>query len=154
MPRQRLGFAAKFSGMFSFRAPSFIFAGTLAMIYVAAVTDSWKDPEKGLTKGTPIARVDVIETKGMQNRMVEVKAEEMEKQIATTGRVALYGVFFDTNEATLKSESDATLAEVQKLMASDPKIKILVVGHTDNIGEFEFNRDLSNRRATAVVKWN
>lgn len=120
-------------------------------IYVAAVTDSWKDPEKGLTKGTPVARVDVIETKGMQNRMVEVKADEMEKQIAATGRVALYGVYFDTNEATLKSESDTTLAEVQKLMTSDPGIKILVVGHTDNMGEFEFNRDLSNRRAAAVV---
>lgn len=121
-------------------------------IFVAAVTDSWKDPEKGLTKGTPIARVDVIETKGMKNRMVEVKADEMEKQITTTGRVALYGVYFDTNEATLKAESDATLAEVQKLMTSDPEIKILVVGHTDNIGEFEFNRDLSNRRAAAVVE--
>lgn len=121
-------------------------------IFAAAVTDSWKDPEKGIAAGTVVARVDVIETKAMQSRMVMVKADEMEKQISTTGRVALYGIYFDTNKATLKPESDTTLAEVQKLMNADAGIKLLVVGHTDNVGEFEFNRDLSNRRAAAVVE--
>lgn len=121
-------------------------------IFAAAVPDSWKDAEKGLTTGTVVARVDVIESKALKNRMVLVKADEMEKQISTTGRVALYGIYFDTNKATLKPESDTTLAEVQKLMSSDPNIKLLVVGHTDNVGEFEFNRDLSNRRAAAVVE--
>lgn len=121
-------------------------------IFAAAVTDSWKDPEKGILGGTVVARVDVIETKALENRMVMVKADEMEKQITTTGRVALYGIYFDTNKATLKLESDTTLAEVQKLMTQDATIKLLIVGHTDNVGEFEFNRDLSNRRAAAVVE--
>lgn len=121
-------------------------------IFAAAVSDSWKDADKGLNAGTVIARVDVIETKAMENRMVQVKADEMEKQITATGRVALYGIYFDTNKATLKPESDTALAEVQKLMAQDASIKLLVVGHTDNVGEFEFNRDLSNRRAAAVVE--
>jgi len=121
-------------------------------IYAGAITDSWKDPEKGILAGTVVARVDVIETKAMQNRMVEVKAEEMEKQINTTGRVALYGIYFDFNKATLKPESDAALEEVQKLLKADPSLKLLVVGHTDNVGEFELNRDLSNRRAASVVE--
>jgi outer membrane protein OmpA-like peptidoglycan-associated protein len=123
-----------------------------ATIFAGAVTDSWKDPQKGLAAGTVVARVDVIETKAMENRMVLVKADEMEKQITSTGRVALYGIYFDTNKATLKSESDATLEEVQKLLKDDPNLKLLVVGHTDNVGEFEFNRDLSNRRAASVVE--
>lgn len=121
-------------------------------IFAAAVPDSWKDAEKGLTTGTVVARVDVIESKSLKNRMILVKADEMEKQISSTGRVALYGIYFDTNKATLKPESDPTLDEVQKLISSDPSIKLLVVGHTDNVGEFEFNRDLSNRRAAAVVE--
>jgi outer membrane protein OmpA-like peptidoglycan-associated protein len=121
-------------------------------IFAGAITDSWKDLEKGLAPGTVAARVDVIETKAMQNRMVQVKAAEMEKQISTTGRVALYGIYFDTNKATLKAESDSTLQEVQKLLQDDAELKLLVVGHTDNVGEFEFNRDLSNRRAAAVVE--
>lgn len=121
-------------------------------VFAGAVTDSWKAPEKGIDKGTVVARVDVIETKGMQSRMVTVKADEMEKQINTTGRVALYGIFFDFNKATLKPESDSTLEEVKKLMQEDPTLKLLVVGHTDNVGEFELNRDLSNKRAAAVVQ--
>ncbi len=121
-------------------------------IFAGAVTDSWKDPEKGLTPDTVVARVDVIETKAMQNRMVLVKADEMEKQITASGRVALYGIYFDFNQATLKPESDAALQEVQKLLQADPGLKLLVVGHTDNVGDFEFNRVLSNKRATAVVE--
>jgi outer membrane protein OmpA-like peptidoglycan-associated protein len=30
-------------------------------------------------------------------------------------------------------------------------MKVLVVGHTDNVGTFVFNTDLSQRRAAAVV---
>ncbi len=121
-------------------------------LFLGAVTDSWKDPAKGIDPGTVVARVDVIETKAMQNRMVTVKAADMEQQINTTGRVALYGIYFDFNKATLKPESDATLAEVQKLLKEDANLKLLVVGHTDNVGEFELNRDLSNKRAAAVVE--
>jgi outer membrane protein OmpA-like peptidoglycan-associated protein len=51
----------------------------------------------------------------------------------------------------LKPESDATLDQIGKLLAADAALKLLVVGHTDNAGAFEFNRDLSNRRAAAVV---
>jgi OOP family OmpA-OmpF porin len=120
-------------------------------VFCAATTDTWKDPDKGLLAGTVVARVDLVETKAMQKRMVLVKAAEMDQQITTTGRVALYGIYFDFNQATLKPESDSTLQEIQHLMNSDPNLKLLVVGHTDNVGTFEFNRDLSSRRAAAVV---
>ncbi len=121
-------------------------------IFCGAATKSWKEPEKGILEGTVLARVDVIETKAMENRMVEVKAEEMQRQIDQTGRVALYGIFFDFNKTDLKPESDPTLREIAGLLAADPDLKLLVVGHTDNVGGFETNRDLSNRRAAAVVE--
>jgi len=120
-------------------------------VFCGGVTEVWTKPAMGLDLGTVVARVDVLETKALQNRMVQVKAADMERQIAVSGRVALYGIYFDFNQAVLKPESDGTLQEVQKLMASDPGLKLLVVGHTDNVGTFEFNRDLSSRRAGAVV---
>ncbi len=121
-------------------------------IFCGEINEVWKDLRKGVTPGTVIARVDVIETKGMDNRMVLVKAAEMENQINTTGRVALYGIYFDFGKATLKPESDETLGQIQKLLQEDAELKLLVVGHTDNVGEFELNRDLSMRRANAVVE--
>ena len=38
-----------------------------------------------------------------------------------------------------------------KLLKDNPALKLLVVGHTDNVGNFPFNMDLSQRRAAAVV---
>ena len=125
---------------------------TYVTIFCGATTGSWKDPQKGIAEGTVLARVDVLETKAMENRMVVVKADAMQQQIDKSGRVALYGILFDFNKTELKPESDATLQEIGKLLAADGTLKLLVVGHTDNAGDFELNRDLSNRRAAAVVE--
>jgi OmpA-OmpF porin, OOP family len=67
------------------------------------------------------------------------------------GKIALYGIYFDTNQATLKPESDATLAEIAKLLQADPALKLHVVGHTDNVGGLAANMDLSKRRAASVT---
>lgn len=98
-----------------------------------------------------IVVVDVLELKAMEQKMVTVKAEEMAQSISTTGRVALYGLYFDSGKADVKPESKDTLDQIAKLLASSPTLKLLVVGHTDNVGEFASNTDLSKRRADAVV---
>jgi outer membrane protein OmpA-like peptidoglycan-associated protein len=121
-------------------------------IFCGAVTGSWKAPEKGIETGTVLARVDVLEEKPRADRMVLVKAPEMETQITSTGRVALYGILFDFNKDTVKPESDPTLEQISALLKNEPSLRVLVVGHTDSVGEFEFNRDLSTRRANAIVQ--
>ncbi len=83
--------------------------------------------------------------------MVTVDAGEMARGHHATGRVALYGIYFDFNKADVKPESDTTLAEIAKLLKTSPAMSLLVVGHTDNVGSFDFNLDLSQRRAAAVV---
>jgi OOP family OmpA-OmpF porin len=98
-----------------------------------------------------IAIVDLVETKAREQKMVTVQASEMEKTIASTGRVALYGIYFDFNKAEVKPESDPTLEQIAKLLKQSSAMKLLVVGHTDNVGTFPFNTDLSQRRAVAVV---
>ena len=95
--------------------------------------------------------VVLVEPKSMENKMVTVKAEEMAKAIADTGRVALYGIYFDTNKFDIKPESAPALQEIGKLMKSDPKLRLHVVGHTDNVGSADANMQLSKRRADAVV---
>jgi outer membrane protein OmpA-like peptidoglycan-associated protein len=80
-----------------------------------------------------------------------INAGEMAEQIGVSGRVVLYGIYFDTNKTDLKPESEPTLHEMAKLLKSQPTLKLLVVGHTDNVGTFAANIDLSQRRAQAVV---
>ena len=99
-----------------------------------------------------IAVVDIIEAKAREQKMVAVKAEEMAANISNKGSIALYGIYFEFNKADVKPESDATLEQIATLLKNDTALKLLVVGHTDNAGSFDFNMDLSQQRAKAVVK--
>ena len=83
--------------------------------------------------------------------MVTASAEQMASEIAKSGRVALYGIHFDFNKTDIKPESAGTLDEIAKYLKGNQAVELLVAGHTDNVGGFEFNRDLSQRRAKAVV---
>lgn len=96
-----------------------------------------------------IVLIDAIDSAEMEKNMVDAAA--MAKSISETGRVALENIYFDFNEATLKPESADALSEMAKLLAEHPDINVYIVGHTDNVGGYEFNVDLSRRRAQAVV---
>ena len=118
-------------------------------IYVAAFENG--APKHPIEKGQASVQVDIIEAKPMEKKMVTVSASEMEKQISDTGKVALYGIYFDFNKSDVKPESEPTIAEIVKLLQSKSDLKIQVTGHTDNVGSFEANKTLSQKRAEAVV---
>jgi outer membrane protein OmpA-like peptidoglycan-associated protein len=103
-------------------------------------------------KGRTLAHVAVIAPDVMEKKMVFVNADEMKKSLQDEGRVALYGIFFDTDKDVVKPESKATLEEVAKLLAANPSLRLRVVGHTDNQGKADYNLDLSRRRAASVVR--
>lgn len=100
----------------------------------------------------PMTLIDVVETRGMEtDRIVFVDAAAMERSIATTGRVALYGIRFDTDRADPRPESRPTIEEIAKYLRANPSVGVVVTGHTDSQGAFDYNVDLSRRRAAAVV---
>ncbi len=102
--------------------------------------------------GRTLVMVLVLENKAREQKMVTVSAAEMQSAIASTGRIALYGIFFDFDKADIKPESKPALDEIAKLLADNPDLKVLIVGHTDNVGKFDYNIKLSERRAKAVVE--
>jgi len=101
--------------------------------------------------GEILVTVDVVTSKAVGNKMVELKAEDMAKAIAASGKVDVYGILFDTDKTAIKPESAPTLNEVATLLKQDPSLKLLVAGHTDNTGAADHNMKLSEGRATAVV---
>ena len=96
-------------------------------------------------------QLDVIETQPMKTAMIVLDAGEMAEDISETGHVALYGIYFDTNAASVKPESKPTIKEIAQLLNQNASLELVVVGHTDNQGALDFNMDLSKRRAKAVV---
>jgi len=93
--------------------------------------------------------VDIVELAQMEQRMVD--AAELAKGIGESGSVTLDNIYFDFAAATLTPESDVAIAEAAKLLKDNPGLEIYVVGHTDSVGGYDSNLDLSRRRAQAVV---
>jgi OOP family OmpA-OmpF porin len=104
------------------------------------------------TFGRSMVLLDVVETMPMETRMVTVDAATMAKSITSTGHIALYGIYFDTDKADIKPESTPTLQEIAALLKQDPKLQLYVVGHTDSVGQYDYNVKLSERRAAAVAQ--
>jgi OOP family OmpA-OmpF porin len=73
------------------------------------------------------------------------------KGLRETGRIALYGIYFDTDRAEVKPESRPTLEQIAKLLTSQVALSVFIVGHTDNQGPYAYNLDLSRRRAEAIA---
>ncbi len=75
------------------------------------------------------------------------------QRLSSGGRAVLYGIYFDSDSATLKPESQATLDEVLAVLKAKPALRLQVGGHTDATNTDAHNLQLSQRRAEAVVKW-
>jgi len=86
-------------------------------------------------------------------RLERVKNEDLAERLENDGKVDLYGIYFDTDKATLKPESEATLNQVLSMLKGKPALRIEIGGHTDSQAADNYNLDLSKRRAQTVMKW-
>ncbi len=86
------------------------------------------------------------------------KQENQEKEILLTPikageSIVLKNIFFETNSHTLLPTSYAELNTLIELLQNNNSLKLLVEGHTDNIGKAEHNQTLSQQRAEAIVTY-
>ncbi len=65
----------------------------------------------------------------------------------------LKGIYFDTGKATLKPKSYPNLSNLLEVLKIKKTMEIELSGHTDDVGEDESNRKLSENRAKAVKKY-
>ncbi|MCD7060020.1 OmpA family protein [Pelagibacterium xiamenense] len=104
------------------------------------------------TAVVPHVAVTVVESDAMDTDQIGfVEASAMEEAFAQDGRIAIYGIYFDFDSADLLPESDAQIAELARLLSENESLNVVIVGHTDSIGAFDYNLGLSQRRAQAVV---
>jgi OmpA-OmpF porin, OOP family len=92
----------------------------------------------------------VLETRPLEVTVKAVPAEQLKQALDTQGHVALY-INFDTDKTAMRPDAQPIVAEVVKLLQSNPGLKLEVQGHTDNAGTPAHNQQLSDGRASAVV---
>ena len=113
------------------------------MVYTAVASNE--------TTNMAATYLQIVEPKAMPTGQVKVDAKAMEQGLNADGKIALYGLYFDSGKAEIKPESRDQLAEMAKLMQSRPNLRVYIVGHTDNQGTLESNMTLSQQRAQAAV---
>jgi OOP family OmpA-OmpF porin len=92
----------------------------------------------------------IVESAPMEQSIV-ADPKAMGDDIERTGRVAIYGIYFDTDSYKIKPESDPTLKAIAELLKTKSSLNVYVVGHTDMTGDLDHNMKLSENRAKAVV---
>lgn len=96
--------------------------------------------------------IEIAEPQAMEGGQVTVNADGLKSALQSSGKIALYGIYFDTGKSEIKAEESRTqLDEMAKLLKSQPALKVYIVGHTDNQGNLDANQTLSQQRAQAVV---
>ncbi len=83
-------------------------------------------------------------------RVAESETDVLYDALAAKGRWATQGILFATGKADLKPESRPVLKEIAGTLTQHADLKILIEGHTDNVGSPASNLTLSDARAAAV----
>ena len=86
--------------------------------------------------------------------MTQEKGVELDfslESVVKNASVDLQNIFFKTAKYSLKEKSQTELKQVATYMKENPNLKVEISGHTDNVGDEQFNFELSMKRAKSVV---
>jgi len=129
----------------------------------AAQSSDWDEPEQAAAAGAAGAVLGAAIGYGVCALMKEEApppppppapaAAPVEQTDPCKGAVRLKAVNFDLNKATIRPDSEPALRGLADKLKNCPKQKILIEGHTDSSGSDEYNQQLSERRAAAVLKY-
>jgi OmpA-OmpF porin, OOP family len=82
----------------------------------------------------------------LEAQLADLKVKKTERGLVLT----LGDVLFDTGQSTLKSGSYGTIDRLAAALREKSGRKVLIEGHTDNVGSEDSNQELSQRRARSV----
>ncbi|WP_057638471.1 OmpA family protein [Stenotrophomonas ginsengisoli] len=92
----------------------------------------------------------IVESQAVSITASLLPTDALQQALAQTGKVDIQ-VNFATDSAQILPASQAQIAQVSQLLASDPALRLAINGHTDNSGNSAHNLQLSQQRAASVV---
>jgi len=78
--------------------------------------------------------------------------DELPKEVAKFAGV-IKGIQFDFGKATIRKESNKVLDDAIKVLKQYEELRIMISGHTDNVGDAQKNVELSQERANSVKEY-
>lgn len=101
-------------------------------------------------RGNVAYELDFIEIDAMNTSRISMA--DISNGIEETGKLAFYGLYFDTGKATLKDNAKQELSLMADYLSRHTDKQYFIVGHTDNAGSYEFNLSLSLNRAKSIIE--
>ena len=96
--------------------------------------------------------VEIIEEEAIQSGMITLNAAVFKEKLEKEGKIALYGILFDTGKTEVKPASLKEIELIGNYLKQHPKAAIYIVGHTDDVGNFGKNSLLAEGRAIKVAE--
>lgn len=93
--------------------------------------------------------VDLPKSKAYQEIDKDIELSRLE----VGKKIVLKNIFYDFDKSTLRPQSIAELERLTKLLEVNPKMRIEISSHTDNVGSAAYNEKLSTNRALSVVNY-
>ncbi len=101
-----------------------------------------------LGKKADSAKKTAKEARTASNSAADVFTKKLKKVQNEKGPIR-----FKKGKADIDPACDATMKQIAKILKETPGFHVQVDGHTDNVGDPEANRKLSQARAESVVKY-
>ena len=84
--------------------------------------------------------------------IAKASPDDIKKALDKDGKVVISGgVLFETDSAKLAPSATDLVRRISEVMKKNPNLKISVVGYTDSTGDYNYNIQLSERRAKAFA---
>jgi len=95
-------------------------------------------------------KLNVVQEEAFQQTITKVTADDITKDLTEKGKSILY-INFDTDKSSISADGKGIVNEIAAALKKNTTLKIAIEGHTDNTGEAEHNKKLSDDRAKAVL---
>lgn len=104
----------------------------------------------GGTVGAIIGRQMDKKAAELEERLEGARIQRVEEGIAVSFDS---GLLFDFDSAQLRPEAMENLAQLAEIMGEDDNTELMIVGHTDSVGDENYNQNLSERRAAMAARY-
>ena len=101
----------------------------------------------GALAGTLLDRQEADLRRDLDNRDVQI-TNTGDRLVVTLPQ----DILFATDSTAVRADLRRDLRALAGNLDAYPKSKVSIIGHTDNVGDASYNRDLSNRRAYSVER--